>query len=33
MLALGREVIHDVEAVKHRAFVLTIALPQGNSEN
>jgi hypothetical protein len=32
MLALGREVIHNVEAVEDSAFVLTIALPQGNSE-
>jgi len=33
MLALDREVIHDVEAFEDSAFVLTIALPHGNSEN
>jgi quercetin dioxygenase-like cupin family protein len=33
MLALDREVIHNVEAVEDSAFVLTIALPHGNSEN
>ena len=33
MLALDREVIHNVEAVEHSAFVLTIALAKGNSEN
>jgi len=33
MLVLDREIIHDVEAVEDSAFVLSIALPQGNSEN
>jgi quercetin dioxygenase-like cupin family protein len=33
VLALDREVLHDVEALKESAFVLTIALPEGTDKS